>query len=305
VFFLIACGEDKPAEVPKIQGLGADANAIARQCARIASCADAHDPAHLRNPSSCVDWWLVSTNAEQSAVECLQSVKTCADLAQCTHEKRDRGAVAFCTAHPGVLGTCDGTRLYNCSDEAEESSAVDCAAFGGSCIEQRVAGGLVVRGCTSAKLCPQNAPISRCDGTAIVRCEDGIAERRECPRGTRCVHVEEQASCEGEPAQDRAQRCSKPGFAACEGNRVAFCTLVGRDAWLRTTDCPRWGNMTCALQNGRANCVSNGGTCTGPARCDGADLLFCAANSEVRVSCKDLGFARCDPAAQAQQAACR
>lgn len=278
---------------------------IGKVCARVASCADPHDATHLRNPTSCIDWWLVNTTVESDTIACLSKAASCQDVEACTHDPVDRGAIDWCVAHPGVLGTCDGTRLYSCSDDPAESSAIDCATLGGTCIEQRVAGGLVVRGCASQKLCPPNAPLARCEGNAIVRCEDGIAERRECAKTTRCIAGgEEGASCEGEPNQDRPQRCLKPGFAACDGDRVTFCMLVGRNAWLRTTDCKRW-DMTCGMRNGRANCTSKVIGCADTPRCDGENLVFCAAGTEMRVSCKELGFSRCDPAARAQEAACR
>jgi hypothetical protein len=289
-----ACNGDRPAVAPSIDPAPTAIADIAKTCARVASCADAHEPSYLRNPTACVDWWLVSTTIEADQVACLSKASSCKEVQACTHDPEDRGAIAYCTAHPGVLGVCDGTHLYNCSDNPNESSAVDCAALGGTCVEQRVAGGLVVRGCASSKLCPPGAPLARCEANAIVRCEDGLAERRECAKTTRCVPGgEEGASCEGQPVADRPQRCAKPGFASCQGDRVTFCALVGKDAWLRSTDCTRWG-MTCGMRDGRAHCVARASTCTGDARCDGDALVFCAAGTEARVSCKALGFLRCD-----------
>lgn len=304
----IACGATPPP--PKAPSSPADRLApIVRACARAAACADAHDPTHLRNPTSCVDWWLVNTRVEAAEIDCLLRARACGDVERCTHDPSDLGAETFCEAHPGALGVCDGARLYSCSDEPSESTAVDCAALGGACVEQHVAGGLVVRGCTSPKLCPKGAPARRCEGErAVVRCEDGLAERRECPAGTRCVlggEGEADVACEGERSKDRVARCAKPGFAACEGDRATFCVLTGREAWLRVTDCREQG-MTCTMRGGRANCVvDSGAACGGGPRCDGGDLVFCAAGVEMRVSCKDLGFARCDGSARGLEAACR
>jgi hypothetical protein len=305
VVVIVACHGEPPAQLPTTETPPAALDDIARACARITSCADAHDPTHLRSASSCVDWWLVSTTIESDTIACLSKATTCKAIEACTHDPQDENAIQFCVAHPGVLGTCDGTRLYNCSDDPSESSATDCSTLGGTCVEQRISGGLVVRGCQANKLCPQNAPVLRCEANAIVRCEDGIAERRDCPRTTHCIPGgDEGASCEGEPAKDRPQRCSKPGLASCEGDRVTFCALVGRNAWLRTADCATWG-LTCAMRDARANCTVRNGTCNAEAHCDGDALVFCAAGAEMRVSCKDLGLTRCDPAAHGQEAGCR
>ena len=305
----VACGENKPADIPKPAGPSEKLAEISRNCARIASCADAHDPTHLRNATSCVDWWLVSVREEADLIDCITKAGSCKAVELCTHPPNDLGAEQFCTAHPGALGVCDGTRLFNCSDDAVESSAVDCASLGGTCVEQRVAGGLVVRGCTSPKLCPNGAPEQRCEAEAVIRCEDGIADKHPCPRGTHCSAKANAgdvvASCEGERSADRIARCSKPGYAACEGDRATFCTLVGKDAWLRVQDCGAYG-LTCGMRAGRANCMARGATCTSPdPRCEGDALVFCAAGTEMRASCKDQGFTKCDPSARGQEAACR
>lgn len=304
-----ACGEDKPPDVPQPAGPSEKLAAIAKSCARISSCADAHDSTHLRNPVSCIDWWLVSTNEEHDLIDCFSKATTCKAIEQCTHDPNDLGAGAFCVAHPGALGVCDGTRLFNCSDDPTESSATDCGALGGTCVEKRISGGLVVRGCTSPKMCPNGAPEQRCEGNAVVRCEDGLADYKTCPRGTQCAARtnagEVVASCEGLFGAGRTARCAKPGYAACQGDRATFCTLVGKDAWLRDQDCAGWG-LTCGMRNGRANCMARNAACLGAdAKCDGDTLVFCAAGTETRVACKDLGFSKCDPALRGPEAGCR
>lgn len=304
----IACGaKTLPATPPPSPT--AQIDPIARACVRAAACTDAHDPAHLRSASACVDWWLTSDQTAAGEIACVLSATSCADVGRCTHAPSDRGAETFCEAHPGALGVCDGHSLYSCSDEPSESTALDCATLGGTCVEQRIAGGLVVRGCTSPRLCPPGAPALRCEGERlVVRCEDGVAERRECPALTRCAVVgqgtEADAVCEGARAEDRLARCAKPGFSACEGDRATSCALVGREAWLRTTDC-RSRKMTCSMRGGRASCVFPGATCAAAPRCDGESLVFCAAGAETRVSCTHLGFGRCDATAHGPDAACR
>jgi hypothetical protein len=247
-------------------------------------------------------------NEEAELIDCLSKATTCKALEQCTHDPKDLNAGAFCVAHPGVLGVCDGARLYNCSDDPTESSATDCAALGGTCVEQRVAGGLLVRGCTSPKLCPNGAPEQRCESNGVVRCEDGLADFHACPKSTHCAARanagEVVASCEGERVVGRLGRCSKPGYAACQGDRATFCTLVGKDAWLREQDCASWG-LTCGMRNGRANCMARGAGCLGAdPRCDGDTLVFCAAGVETRVSCKEMGLSKCEPSLRGPEAGC-
>lgn len=306
---LAACGATPPPKAPGLGGPPVDLAAAARRCALVASCADAHDPAHLRNPTACVDWWLTAARDEPALTRCLGAAASCKDALRCTHDASDAAAAAFCAAHPGTLGACDGARLYGCSDDPAESTASDCAALGGTCVERHVAGGLVVRGCTSARLCPPGAPAERCEDGAVVRCEDDMADRRACPEGRRCVVRDDAgeplASCEGERGPGRAARCAKPGYAACDGDTATFCALAGKDAWLRSQDCAALG-LGCVVRAGRAVCAARGGTCaSAEARCEEGALVFCAAAREMRVSCKDIGFSRCDPAARGQEAGCR
>lgn len=306
--FAVACGAQTPPPVPPASP-AAELDPIARACVRAASCADAHDPAHLRSAPACVDWWLTGAETSSGEAACVLRATSCADVGHCTHAPSDRGAETFCEAHPGALGVCEGNNLYSCSDEPSESTALDCATLGGTCVEQRVAGGLVVRGCTSPTLCPRGAPALRCEGErTVVRCEDGVAERRECPALTRCTvtgqGADADAVCEGARASDRVARCTKPGFSGCDGDRATSCVLVGREAWLRTTDC-RSRKMTCSMRGGHAGCAFENATCAAAPRCDGDALVFCAAGAEMRVSCKSLGFGRCDAPAGGLEAACR
>jgi hypothetical protein len=284
---------------------------IARTCALMASCADAHDPTHLRSPSACTDYWLTNLRAERSVLECLLLAKTCVAAERCTHPQSDVGAAAFCEAHPGTLGTCDGNLLISCVEPADESVVVDCGTLAGKCTEQPVSGGLLVRGCLSPTLCPEGAPESRCEGDGyVVRCESGLAERDACPAGTRCVERveagERRASCEAVATADHPRRCNRPGLATCEGDRATFCTLVGQSAWLRTVDCAARG-MTCGMRAGRAVCVVRGQPecAPGPSWCEGDAVVFCAAGHRARVPCASLGMARCEPGARGFEAACR
>src|SRR5262249_13691718 len=150
-----------PARVPDPmpvtpQGTPAWLDEVAEKCARVASCAHAHDPPRLRDPGSCVDWFISRMEPKGARGDpmraCLVGAKTCDDVGACVHDKPDARAVAFCRAHKGVLTGCDGTALLvSCSeDDGTESTSVDCTALGGACEERRAAGGLLVRGCFSA-----------------------------------------------------------------------------------------------------------------------------------------------------------
>lgn len=279
---------------------------VARRCARIASCSDAHDPSNFRTAQACVDWWLVNARDEAPLADCVMKAKTCTEVEACTHAPGDAGAEAFCKAHPGVLSMCDATRLISCeARDPHESTATDCAALGGTCGEIRDTG-LVIRGCISPKLCPADAPKLRCDGeAALVDCEGGIAERRVCPQGTRCVP---DVDADGNPSatceSNTGRRCGLPGSAFCDGDRAVVCVQNGRYTGMHVGDCGHYG-MGCVVRAGRANCLrKDAASCTGPASCEGSTLRFCAAGGDVRVSCKELGFVGCDPTGAGTEASC-
>ena len=304
----LGCGT-APKPVPVAAGPAAAPSLlvdVARRCARIASCSDPHDPSNFRTAQACVDWWLVNARDESPLADCVMKAKTCLEVEACTHAPGDPGAESFCKAHPGTLSTCDGTRYISCEDrDPRESTASECAALGGTCGEIHGAG-LVLRGCIAPKLCPSDAPTLRCDGEkALIDCEGGIAERRVCPQGSRCVP---EVNAEGDPSatceSSTGRRCGLPGSAFCDGDRAVVCVQNGRFTGMHVGDCGRYG-MGCIVRAGRANCVRKETTgCAGPAACEGDTLRFCAAGGDVRVPCKELGFTGCNPTGAGTEASC-
>lgn len=304
-----ACGGATPSGKPPVAPAGNTLlSEVARRCARVAACADSHDASQFRDPSTCVDWWLVNVNDERPLADCVMHANTCAAVHACTHEREDRAAAAYCVAHPGVFSACDGSRFISCEgDQGQESTVVDCAALGGTC-GQTDSGGLVVRGCISSRLCPAGAPERRCDGDSLIGCEGGIVERSACTKGTHCVAGPDEngapsASCEAAGAV----RCTSSSTARCEGDVAVACVVNGRYPGVHKTSCADYG-LTCAMRSGRTSCVSkNPAACAvgSPARCDGEELVFCAAGTETHVSCKDIGLAGCAAEGKGPSAACR
>jgi hypothetical protein len=310
---IAACQSSAPeASTPQTplppEGARAWLSEVARSCALVASCAHTHDAPLFGDPATCADWWLTHPPGERDAVHaCLLAARTCDAVDACTREHGDARAAAYCASHAGVLTGCDGDRFVTCTgDDTAESTAVDCAALSGKCRENNMPGGLLVRACFSAALCPATAPDARCDGKkAIVSCHDGAVERTACPEGTRCEEHQDAdgdrtASCES----PRHERCSDPGARYCAGDRLVTCEPRGHFGDVRVTDCATFG-MRCAGVGPRASCVSPTPECTSaPARCDGEAITFCAGGSRVRVSCASIGLGACDPDAHGAQAGC-
>ncbi len=307
VGILAACAAAPRArvELPVAPGNPALAS-IARQCARVASCADRHDSSALRTPEACVDWYVVNAGAEAPLADCIMHATSCAELTRCTHPRADAYAESYCEAHPGVQTACDATSLITCQgDDASESTAVDCAALHGTCAERR-SGELLVRGCLAPALCPANAPEHRCDGDAIVDCQDGIAERNACPRGWHCATSRDETGRATASCRSAAGRECSAAAAFCEGDVAYACVQNGRFAGMHSADCGALG-LACVVRAGRVACVRRGppACATEPATCDGDALAFCAGGDPFRVSCKDLGFASCDPAGGGGEALCK
>ncbi len=279
---------------------------VAKECALVASCADQHDSSIFRTPQACIDWYFVNAHDEAPLADCVMKAHSCADVSHCTHDRADGLAESFCRAHPGVLSACDGNEFLNCEgDQSAESTAIDCASFGGTCAEKKNAG-LVERGCASSKLCPQGAPEHRCDGDAVVDCEDGIADEKECARGSHCAAGKDENGAPTAHCQSASgHECSIGGSAFCEGDVAYACVQNGRFAGLHSADCGALG-LACTLRAGRVACVRRGSAecASGPATCSGDDLRFCASGESFRVSCKELGFTGCDPSGGGGEALC-
>ncbi len=281
---------------------------VARQCVRVASCTDAHDPAPLRAPGACVDWWLLAAPGERPLADCLMRARSCAAVEACTHAPADPAATEYCRAHPGTLSACDGARFVSCEGkDGAESTAVDCASMGAACGE-RADVELLVRGCVAPGLCPSGAPALRCDGAAtLLGCTAGIADRRTCPPGTRCASTTDADGMPSAACLSPAGRGCEGGSSAgaCEGDVALACVPSGHYAGMHVAHCAAHG-LTCAVRGGRAVCERRAASCApGPARCEAGSLLYCAAGTKERVSCASLGFSSCDPAGAGAEAACR
>ena len=285
------------------------ADATAR-CAMAASCSHEHDPPRFSDPSTCVaSFGLRLARGEKDAVyQCLGGAKSCDAVGTCLHDGDDPRAVRYCVAHPGVLSACDGDYLMSCSgDDAGESVSVSCADMGARCSDTSVAGGLIVRACFSEKLCPRGMTGARCDGeTTLVSCHDGAVEKAACGPGTRCVARtdvpgENAAACE----PTSGARCTELEGKRCDDDKLVECVSRGHGGSVRVTDCAA-GGMRCAGRGARAGCYIGGAVAcdAAPATCDGEALSFCANGRMTRVSCTQMGFSACSPAANGPNAAC-
>ncbi len=307
----IACAGASKGGSPNAKSATTDDSPVARaarHCAIIASCADEHDSSVFRTPQACVDWYLVNSRDEAPLADCMMRAKDCASVEACTHARPDAVAEEYCKAHPGALTTCEGNRFISCEGEgATESVAVDCASVGGTCGERRQSG-LVERGCISERLCPSGAPEHRCDGeSAVIDCDDGIAERNVCPPNSRCVTDHDDNGAPTARCRSAAGRdCTMGGAAFCEKDVAYACVQNGRFRGLHAADCGAFG-LACVVRSGRVYCAQRGeASCSAAsaASCEGDQLSFCAAGQSFRVSCTQLGFAGCDPSGGGGEALC-
>jgi len=272
-------------------------DALARACARVASCAHAHDPPEYRDVSACVEHALEEAGGTDPLWRCLSSSASCADVEACLHPRGDPRAAAFCAAHPEKITGCEAGALVTCVRDAPgESTWTPCGALGAACGETRSSGGLVARGCLSPDRCAADAVRAWCDGEgAILACHDQILERSTCAPGTVCrahrdADGEEIATCEGQG--ERA--CTAVGQRRCDGPVLVRCASHGHHGLEVATDCAALG-LRCADAHGRPACVGDGPPCSpGASRCDGSALVFCAAGRSERVACEDLGLGPCE-----------
>jgi hypothetical protein len=283
--------------------------AIAQGCARIASCAHTHDPPYFRDPAACVDHWVASEPGNSDPLaRCLGSASSCDAIDACLHSAPHPPATAFCLAHPGAMTGCDGSHAILCSeDDPDESTLVDCAAFGAKCLALTQAGGLSTHACVDPSRCPAELTKSWCDRAgAVFSCHDGEIERSACAPGESCqAHVErdgdQAAMCE---APGHAG-CETPGSRRCEGSRLVRCEAHGHFGHERSIDCHDLG-LVCTSGQGGARCTVGVPECAGgQATCEGNALSFCAAGQRLRVDCGALGLSTCEADGRGPQALCR
>jgi hypothetical protein len=284
-------------EVPAGRAPDGRIDVLARQCARIASCAHAHDPPRLRDPIACVEDQLEHAGEPDAVSACLARATSCGDVEACLHPPGDPRAAALCAAHPGAATGCDGDSLYTCAkDDPAESTLTPCAPLGAVCGEARSPGGLVTHGCLSPSRCAPDAAGAWCDGeTAVLACHDQILERTSCKPGAACrAHVdadgEALATCEGAIAGP----CEAVGQRSCRGGVLVRCEAHGHHAHEASVDCEDQG-LRCVVSGGRAACLSGATPCAGGApRCEKGTLVFCVAGKWERVACSDLGLGPCE-----------
>ncbi len=282
-------------------------------CARIASCARAHDIPRLRDPSACFDWWLAHADPRvpDPLHACLTQATTCQGIETCMHGAGDARAAQFCAARPGVVSGCDDNRLVSCGDEEGlESTVTDCASVGATCREVKSAGGLMTRACYEAQKCPPGAPEARCDGDrAVLSCHDGAIEHARCAPGTRCEeHRDESGEASASCELPGRRRCGVLGGRHCEGDHLVECAGQDPVGKIRVSDCAGFG-LRCSGTGPRAGCYV-----PADVECDkemlprcadsGRSLVFCAAGRTVKITCSSLGMGACDPTARGAIAAC-
>lgn len=310
---LAACGpsaQTAPPTTPPPPDGFAHVDHVARACAKIASCAHAHDAPRDRDPSACVDGWLTRVTPTDDGVflRCVNAATSCAALDACAKQRAgDPAAATYCRAHPGEPTACADGRLVTCvEDDPDESTSIDCAAMKATCGESHAAGGLVTRGCVSPALCPAGAPDARCDGNAIVTCRDGAVERTACAAGVKCVEHRGGDGVQAAVCEDgRHAHCKEIGRSRCDGGRLVQCIPHGQIGEERVIDCGAAG-LACDASAAKPVCALPGQRAceAGAPRCEGDALAFCAAGRAAKVKCTDIGFARCDPNGHGHEASC-
>jgi len=284
-------------------------DALARKCARIASCAHRHDAPLFRDPATCVEYWLDHEDDTIDPVpSCLSSATSCGDVEACLHGNGSERAASYCVAHPGVATACDGNTLVRCvKDDPNESTVTDCGVASATCGEIHTAGGLLERACLSNGACGRDVHRTRCDGPGTVEsCHDQVLERTPCRPGTLCrAHVdddgEELATCEG----PHEQPCDSIGQRVCHGSTLVRCEAHGHHGREESVDCAALG-LSCGTAAGHASCaMGEPSECgTSSTRCERGMLVFCAAGKTERIACKDLGLGPCDTEGKGPVALC-
>jgi hypothetical protein len=267
-----------------------------KACARVSACSP-----RFKGPSACVEWWMLG--GSEPLKKCLDAANGCEAVATCLHGGGDAKAAAFC-GQRGVVSGCDGSRLVSCSDDdAHEATVVDCAEMGATCADIKSAGGLVMRACSAPAKCPAGSPDVRCEGAnTVISCRDGAYERVVCPAGTKCEEHRDEAGDAAASCVVPGQRRCIGGLRRCEEDRLIEC----EHGKTKVTDCIGQG-LHCAGVGPRAGCsVPENVECDKEMlpRCDGGNVVFCAAGRLEKIPCASLGLGPCDPAAKGAFAAC-
>jgi hypothetical protein len=274
----------------------------AEHCTRIASCSKPSWLPQLRSASLCVDDSLPARSESAARLLCMRSARDCAAVEACLGISSSQRVVQYCKAHPEALSICQGDLWVTCAEKPEDHLYVDCTKLSGHCSEARLAGGLLVRGCSSPSLCPAGVQEARCDTPrSLVNCHDGMAERTECPSGTRCEVGPDGSSC----VAAAGPKCGPVDDSYCMEDTLVECPSSERTRNVRTTDCGSCG-LRCVARGKQASCrVGIANDCDGgTSQCVAGELSFCAAGRKLRVSCIKIGFAKCEPALHGLESAC-
>lgn len=173
---------------------------------------------------------------------------------------------------------CDGDRVIECS--AGSGTTLDCR--GGlwfSSDSTCVVGTAVTCGIGT---CAGGTP-SRCDGSRVVQCLNGVQEVFDCAQlGDTCYSTGGAAICIGTGAPCTASRCEGNQLIRCDSGREQRYAC---DAMLDGGTCVGYGR-------GGASC-GFGPDCGAAATCAGNVAQLCVLGAQSSVDCVAAGFSRC------------
>jgi len=216
-------------------------------------------------------------------VGCSNAGSDCAGVLDCVSRGHDGD---YCGAHPG--NSCDGSLLVECGASPTDPTladpalfTTDCAALGMRCFD--LGGG--VASCSDGTPCTQFDP--RCDGNRYFEeCDDSthLRYREDCS-----LSMIPNATC-----RDGADRvgCMPSGppcaGARCEGDVRVTC-LDGEEV---RNDCAQRA-MSCAMVDGKPQCVPVTSACDAAAACAGSAITTCLSGMAQTVDCGALGLSTC------------
>jgi hypothetical protein len=223
------------------------------------------------------------------------SQKTCALVSACGGVGTFFGFGSLCelldvvaTVDPSHLGS-DGAILREqvlCGEAANDCAAVQ------ACLTVPASAAAVCNGATSAK-CSNGYAVqcgqakiggltlgSNCAGAGLVCTADSLGAA--CGTGS-CNPATTQPTCDG----DNLVTCSEPGGALSSTN-CKFSTSTSCMGSSSGSSCQTQVAETCAVVNGKAQCVGTGPACdatTFKNRCDGTSIVSCTGGKTARFDC--------------------
>lgn len=254
-------------------------SALEQQCARLGLCFPG-----TADVEGCPKRWLELRGVDSAFDRAYQAFIAATDCAGL----RNAEPLATGSSEPCAESHCEGPTALICGGVLQ--GGLSCDTVGTTCSVQPTLGPW----CTPPTTCPSDLTPPHCDGQNAVQCPSNL---KDCAAlGLEC------AVMNGNPD------CVVPG---------ASCTTAGCSGTIATTcreghpvprvDCGRLG-MDCA--NGDCALRTAEPACTGPFRCDGTKLRWCAQldapsflSKNVMADCAALG-ARCVPATNDSLAHC-